>query len=67
MTKTWPVVVCLVGMAVSGAVLILLLPTLFDDSRTIETWILVLLGVLVLGFGVGARHFKPRRPSAAEE
>jgi len=57
-------VVCLVGLALSAAALIVLMPSLFDDNATTPQWIIWSLSGLVLAFAIATRLLKPAPPRA---
>lgn len=64
MSRTrWLFVVSLVGMAVSAAVLIWLLPSLFRSGEHHTAWLYGLLAVLVAVFGAGVRRWRPATPT----
>lgn len=67
MRRTWPTVTCIVGMAVSGAVLILQVPSLFTSEGTEGLWIAVVSGGLALAFAGGAWYWKPLSPVASAD
>ncbi|MFV2102284.1 hypothetical protein [Micromonospora sp. LOL_024] len=54
-------VVCLLGMAVSSSVLILLVPSLFQPGEQVSLWALGLPAGLAVGFAVGSLHWRPSR------
>lgn len=61
--NNWPLVISVVGLALSAGVLILLLPTLFDPSGDLVSgWLLAVLAGLAVMFAIGTRRW---RPSAA--
>ncbi len=62
MNRSTMFVASVIGLAVSAAVLILLLPSLFDSGEGANLWLLGSLAVLAVIFGVGTRRL---RPSAA--
>jgi len=61
----WPLVVCLLGLAVSSAVLLLLLPALVGDGEGRPSLALA-AAAASLAFGAGLRHLQGarRRPSS---
>ncbi len=54
---------CIVGMAISGAVLIWLIPPVFSANGQNNFWVMGVLGLLFLVFAVGARYWKKSIPS----
>lgn len=67
MKGTLLLVMCIVGMALSGAVLILLIPSLFRSDDHGNVGIMGASGLLVLAFAAGARHWKPSVPATRED
>ncbi|GAA5226776.1 hypothetical protein [Paeniglutamicibacter antarcticus] len=59
MKKSSLMVACIIGMGLSGAVLMLLVPLLFSSDGQGNIWIMGALGVLFLAFTAGARYCKP--------
>ena len=59
MKRNSKAVTCIIGMAISGSVLVLLIPALFRPESQSNIWIPVVLGCLFLVFAAGARHWKP--------
>ena len=55
-------VASLVGLAVSAAVLIVIVPSLFVDGGAVPTWVVGALVVLVVTFGIGTRRWRPSPP-----
>jgi len=55
-------VVSLVSMAVSSAVLILLIPLLFRPGGQVDVWLVGSLAVLVVALAAGARRWRPLTP-----
>ena len=62
--RTLLFIVSLVSMAVSAAVLILLIPSLFRPGEQVDTWLVGGLTVLVLAFAAGIRRWHPPTPVA---
>ncbi|MBX7269664.1 hypothetical protein KIF24_29060 [Micromonospora sp. Llam7] len=54
-------VVCLLGMAVSSSVLILLVPSLFQPGERISLWVVGVPACIAVGFAVGSLHWRPSR------
>ncbi|RMB60135.1 hypothetical protein [Tessaracoccus antarcticus] len=48
----------IIGLALSGAVLILLIPGLFNSPGQGTLWMVSIMGVLVVLFAVGTRYWK---------
>ncbi len=63
MSKNSLLVTCIIGMAISGAVLIFLISSLFKSDGQGNIWIMVALGVLGLAFAAGARYWRPSSPT----
>lgn len=59
MKTSWWSVGCIVGMALTGAALILLIPSLFDSSDG-PVEIVVVLACVTVAFGAGARFSRSR-------
>lgn len=59
MKKSSLLAMCIVGMAISGAVLIWLIPPVFTANGHSNFWVLGALGLLFLLFAAGARYWKP--------
>lgn len=55
---------CIIGMALSGAVLIWLIPPLFSSDGQSNIWIMVALGSLFIAFAAGAWYAKQSIPTA---
>ena len=66
MSKNSLLMACIIGMAVCGAVLILLIPSLFDSDSQSNIWIVVALGVLGLAFAVGAQRCRASSPTTED-
>lgn len=49
----------LVGLAVSAAVVILLVPTLFRSAEPGRVWAAAISGCLAVAFAVGTRRWRP--------
>lgn len=60
-----PFILLLAVTALAGAALILLVPALVDPARSVQVWIPVTLGALVVVGGVGARTVRPDRAPPA--
>jgi len=58
MKKSSLLAMCIVGMGISGAVLILMIPPLFSANGQNNTWFMAALGLLFLVFAAGARYWK---------
>lgn len=58
MKKSSLLAMCIVGMGISGAVLILLIPPLFSSDGQSNLWVMGALGLSFLIFAVGARYWK---------
>lgn len=54
-------VVSLIGLAVSAAVLILLVPSLFRSGEPASVWAFGVSASLTVVFAVGTRHWQPTR------
>lgn len=68
MRKAWPVVTCILGAALSAAVLILLIPSLFESADHGNVWIAVgVLGCLFLALVAGARYWRRTFPTAGDD
>lgn len=68
MRRAWPVVLCILGAALSGAVLILLVPSLVGSGDDETVWIAVgVSGCLFLAFAAGARYWKRSVPIAGDD
>lgn len=68
MRRAWPFVTCILGAALSGAVLILLIPSLFSSRDNGNVWIAVgVLGCLFLAFAAGARYWRRPFPIAGND
>jgi len=50
---------CIIGLALSGMALILLIPSLFNTDQQSNIWIMVVLGCLASVFAAGAVYWKP--------
>lgn len=61
--RTLLFIVSLVGMAVSAAVLILLIPSLFGPGEQVDIWLVGGLAVLVVAFAAGTRRWRWRPPT----
>ncbi|SDP67202.1 hypothetical protein SAMN04487905_1075 [Actinopolyspora xinjiangensis] len=59
MKQTWLFVVSLAGMAVSAAVLMLYIPSLFRSGEQDGFWTLGVLACLTVTFAVGTRYWRP--------
>ncbi|GAA0988979.1 hypothetical protein ENKNEFLB_02871 [Nocardioides aquaticus] len=59
MKSTKLFVVSLLGLAVSAAVLILLIPSLFGSGEHADTWLVVGLALVAAAFAVGTRYWRP--------
>ncbi len=59
MKKSSLLAMCIVGMAISGAVLMLLIPPVFSGNGHSSFWVMGALGLLFLFFAAGARYWKP--------
>ncbi len=57
--RTWLFVVSLVGMAVSAAVLILFIPSLFQSDEHGNAWTVGVLACLAVVFAVGTLYWRP--------
>jgi uncharacterized membrane protein YbhN (UPF0104 family) len=57
-------IVSLVSMAVSAAVLILLIPSLFRPGEQVDIWLVGGLVVLVVALAAGARRWRPPTPGS---
>jgi hypothetical protein len=60
--RTLLFIVSLVSMAVSAAVLVLLIPSLFRPGEQIDIWLIAGLVVLVVALASGARRWRPPTP-----
>jgi hypothetical protein len=60
--RTLLFIVSLVGMAISAAVLILLIPSLFRPGEQVDIWLVGGLAVLVVALAAGARRWRPPTP-----
>ena len=60
--KTWMFVLSLVGLAVSAALLILLIPSLFHSGEQAGFWTAGVLAFLAVVFAVGTRYWRPSPP-----
>ncbi len=58
MKKSSLMVTCIIGMGLSCAVLILLVPSLFSSDGQGNIWIIGALGFIFLAFAAGARYWK---------
>ncbi len=67
MSKNSLLVTCIIGMAVSGAVSIFLIPSLFNSDGQSSIWIVVALGFLFVVFAVGARYWKRPSPTTSDK
>lgn len=56
-------IVVIIGLSVSAAALILLIPPLFDSPSSTQVWAASILGVVAAGFGAGALALRPLRPA----
>ena len=63
MTRNSLLVTCIAGMALTGAVLILLVPSLFNSGGQSNIWLTVGLGFLFLVFAAGSLRWKPPAPT----
>lgn len=59
MNRTTMFVASVIGLAVSAAVLILLLPSLFDSGDGPNTWLISSLAILAVIFAVGTGRLRP--------
>lgn len=59
----WPFVVSIALLALSAAVLLLLVPQLFGTGDDPAPWLLGALGGLALAGAVGTRRFRPNHRS----
>ena len=59
MKKSSLLAMCIVGMAISGAVLIWLIPPVFSANGQSNFWVMGALALLFLVFAAGARYWKP--------
>ena len=59
MKKTWMFVMSLVGMTISAAVLILLIPSLFRSGEQASLWTVGVLASLTVAFAVGMLYWRP--------
>lgn len=59
MKQTWMFVISLLGMAVSAAGLILLIPPFFDPGAQGNVWAAGILACLALVLAVGALYWRP--------
>ncbi len=66
MSRNSLLVTCIIGMAVSGAVLIFLIPSLFNSDGQSNIWIPVALGFLFLVFAAGAQYWKRSSPTTSD-
>lgn len=60
MQSTNKFVISLVGMALSAALLILLIPSRIQETGNSATPLIV-LAALAIAFAAGTRHWRPRR------
>ncbi|MFD1717538.1 hypothetical protein [Georgenia deserti] len=60
MNKTWLCVLSLIGTAISGAALILLIPSLFRPGEHDNVWSVLALACLTAVFAVGTRRWRPQ-------
>ncbi len=67
MSKNSLLVTCIIGMAISGAVLIFLIPSLFNSDGQSNIWIPVALGILFVVFAAGARYWKASSPTTSDK
>ena len=58
MDKTWPLVICILGTALSSAALILLIPSLFRSDHGGTLWVAVLMGCIAVVFASGSLYWK---------
>jgi membrane protein DedA with SNARE-associated domain len=58
MKRKWLFVISLLGMAVSAAVLILLIPSLFREGEQTNVWAIVVLACLAMTFAVGTLYWR---------
>lgn len=54
MKTPWLLVICVVGLAISGAALIWMVPSLFDATRQSNGWLMIALAGLGITFSVAA-------------
>ncbi|MBB5999023.1 hypothetical protein [Streptomonospora salina] len=64
MKKTWMFVVSLLGMSVSAAVLISLIPPLFHSGEQGSVWAVGMLACLTVVCAAGARFLRPSTPTS---
>jgi len=60
--RTLLFMVSLVATALSAAVLILLIPSLFRTGEQVNIWLVGGLAVLVVAFAAGTRRWRPPTP-----
>ena len=65
--RTLLFIVSLVSLAVSAAVLILLIPSLFRPGEQVDIWLVGGLAVLVVDFAVGTRRWRPTTPTGSQK
>ncbi|MCL3860647.1 hypothetical protein [Actinotalea sp. K2] len=53
---------CIVGLAVSASILMLLVPSLFLSGAQVHPLVVVGLVAVSAGFAVGARYWRPEAP-----
>lgn len=53
---------CIIGLALTGAALILLVPPMFNPEGTNNAWLIGGLALLALVFAAGALRWKPSSP-----
>jgi hypothetical protein len=58
MERIWLFVISLIGMAVSAAVLILRIPSLFREGEQTNVWAVVVPACLALSFAVGTLYWR---------
>ncbi len=56
--------VCILGLAVSGGALVLLVPPLFGPDGGVSSWVFVALSCLALALAIGALLSKPHVPAS---
>lgn len=61
--KTWMFVISLLGLAVSAAVLMLLIPPLFNSGEQGSPVAVGVLGCLAVAFAAGMLYLRPSTPT----
>lgn len=60
------VIVVIIGLALSGSALMLLIPHLFNAPSPTQTWTAIILGIVTSGFGGAALALRHARPHSSQ-